>query len=75
MYYHNFDNQAFYLRKGEKILLPQSTTDHQREVAEKECITTTLTIKLSHLRKGEKSLLPQSTTDHQREVAEKRLVG
>jgi hypothetical protein len=59
--------QAFYLRKGEKGLLPQFTTDHQGEVAEKECITTTLTIKLSR----EKSLLPQSITDHKGEIAEK----
>ncbi len=46
MYYHNFDNQAFYLRKGEKGLVPQNTTDHQGEVAEKELLTTALAIKL-----------------------------
>jgi hypothetical protein len=38
-FYLNFGNQALYLRKGEKGLLPKSTTDHQGEVAEKNLLT------------------------------------
>jgi hypothetical protein len=35
---HNIGNQAVYLRKGEKGLLPQSTIDYQGEIAEKNLL-------------------------------------
>jgi hypothetical protein len=67
--------KAFYLRKGEKGLVPRYTTNHQGSCRKRTgTYYHNFGYQAFQLRKSGKSLLPQSTTDHHGKVAEKEFI-